>query len=183
MWFVSLWHFDAEGRSTLLTRGWLRGSQRKLDPVASKPWQPVHLHTRARAARTKPESTNSISKSAPTAFCSSPESASESKSKVRTTTSPKNYLELVGTGHVSSAGAFSSDRPSQRRLPVSSPAPDHQGQPHRNVYLRREASPSQTRLSFSNPGGRSSNPGGKPPIQAENLQPCHPELTRVFASG
>src|SRR5258708_3556260 len=45
LWFVSLWQFDAEGRETLLTRGWLRGSQRKLDLAASTPWQPVHLHT------------------------------------------------------------------------------------------------------------------------------------------
>jgi predicted acyl esterase len=46
LWFVSLWHTDAEGHETLLTRGWLRGSQRALDRNASTPWQPVHLHIR-----------------------------------------------------------------------------------------------------------------------------------------
>jgi uncharacterized protein len=46
LWFVSLWHIDAQGVEKLLTRGWLRGSQRVLDRNASKPWQPVHLHTR-----------------------------------------------------------------------------------------------------------------------------------------
>lgn len=46
LWFISLWHVDAQGRDTLLTRGWLRGSQRALDPKASTPWQPAHLHTR-----------------------------------------------------------------------------------------------------------------------------------------
>lgn len=45
LWFVSLWDSDAEGEETLLTRGWLRGSQRRLDPERSKPWQPYHLHT------------------------------------------------------------------------------------------------------------------------------------------
>ncbi len=44
LWFVSLWHTDANGHETLLTRGWLRGSQRALDRNASTPWQPVHLH-------------------------------------------------------------------------------------------------------------------------------------------
>jgi predicted acyl esterase len=44
LWFISLWHTDALGTEMLLTRGWLRGSHRKLDPPASKPWQPVHLH-------------------------------------------------------------------------------------------------------------------------------------------
>ncbi len=44
LWFVSLLHLDARGNETLLTRGWLRGSQRSVDANASKPWQPVHLH-------------------------------------------------------------------------------------------------------------------------------------------
>jgi len=43
-WFASLWDVKADGEEELLTRGWLRGSQRKLDPDVSRPWQPVHLH-------------------------------------------------------------------------------------------------------------------------------------------
>jgi len=43
-WFVSLWDVKADGEEELLTRGWLRGSQRRLDPDATSPWQPVHLH-------------------------------------------------------------------------------------------------------------------------------------------
>jgi predicted acyl esterase len=46
LWFASLWHVDAQGRQRLLTRGWLRGSQRELDPERSRPWQPYHRHTR-----------------------------------------------------------------------------------------------------------------------------------------
>ncbi len=45
LWFASLWHTSADGRESLLTRGWLRGSQRKLDAKRSRPWQPCHLHT------------------------------------------------------------------------------------------------------------------------------------------
>ena len=44
LWFVSLLHQDAQGQERVLTRGWLRGSQRKLDTSKSKPWQPLHSH-------------------------------------------------------------------------------------------------------------------------------------------
>lgn len=45
LWFISFLDIDPEGQETLLTRGWLRGSQRRIDPERSKPWQPYHLHT------------------------------------------------------------------------------------------------------------------------------------------
>lgn len=45
LWFVSLLHCDAEGNERLLTRGWLRGSQRALDEEKSRPWRPYHKHT------------------------------------------------------------------------------------------------------------------------------------------
>jgi predicted acyl esterase len=44
LFFASLMHVKADGTRTLLTRGWLRGSQRRLDARASKPWAPVHTH-------------------------------------------------------------------------------------------------------------------------------------------
>jgi predicted acyl esterase len=44
LWFVSLLDIDPQGNETLLTRGWLRGSQRELDMKRSKPWQPFHSH-------------------------------------------------------------------------------------------------------------------------------------------
>lgn len=43
-WFVSLLHRDKNGNERLLTRGWLRGSHRKLDKDKSRPWQPYHAH-------------------------------------------------------------------------------------------------------------------------------------------
>ena len=45
LWFVSLWDISPDGEERLLTRGWLRGSQRRTDPARSKPWQPFHVHT------------------------------------------------------------------------------------------------------------------------------------------
>jgi predicted acyl esterase len=45
LWFVSLLEISPNGEERLLTRGWLRGSQRRIDPELSRPWQPYHLHT------------------------------------------------------------------------------------------------------------------------------------------
>lgn len=45
LWFISFFEVDASGReSKPLTRGWLRGSQKRTDPKKSKPWQPYHPH-------------------------------------------------------------------------------------------------------------------------------------------
>ena len=49
LWFASLLDVDPEGKERLLTRGWLRGSQRALDPKKSKPWEPCHPHTKREA--------------------------------------------------------------------------------------------------------------------------------------
>jgi predicted acyl esterase len=43
--FVSLWDIDPQGNETLLTRGYLKGSHREIDPERSRPWQPFHTHT------------------------------------------------------------------------------------------------------------------------------------------
>lgn len=45
LWFVSLIDVDPGGEEKLLTRGWLRGSQRETDPKKSKLWEPFHPHT------------------------------------------------------------------------------------------------------------------------------------------
>jgi uncharacterized protein len=41
LWFVSILELDTDGTEHLLTRGWMRASQRKLEPKLSKPWLPV----------------------------------------------------------------------------------------------------------------------------------------------
>ncbi len=46
LWFVSFFEIDPAGRERVLTRGWLRGSQRRIDPARSRPWQPYHPHDR-----------------------------------------------------------------------------------------------------------------------------------------
>jgi len=42
---VGLWDVDPQGKETLLTRGWLKGSHREIDRERSTPWQPFHPHT------------------------------------------------------------------------------------------------------------------------------------------
>ena len=46
LWFISLFDVGPAGEEKLLTRGWLRGSQRQIDPQKSKPWEPFHPHTK-----------------------------------------------------------------------------------------------------------------------------------------
>jgi len=42
--FAKVQDMPPEGPSTLVTKGWLKASHRKLDPVLSKPWRPYHSH-------------------------------------------------------------------------------------------------------------------------------------------
>ena len=44
LFFVWLLRVSPEGDETVLTRGWLRGSQRKVDPDRSEPWHFHHPH-------------------------------------------------------------------------------------------------------------------------------------------
>ena len=46
LWIVSLFKVDSDGQRRLLTKGWLRGSQRRVDPQRSKAWEPFHPHTK-----------------------------------------------------------------------------------------------------------------------------------------
>lgn len=47
LWLVSFRERDTEGNDRELTRGWLRGTHRAVDPENSKPWLPYHPHTKA----------------------------------------------------------------------------------------------------------------------------------------
>lgn len=44
LWFISLRVVEPDGRERVLTCGWLRGTQRKVDEAGSTPWQPRHPH-------------------------------------------------------------------------------------------------------------------------------------------
>jgi len=46
-WIISLLEIDPEGNERLLTKGWLRGSHRELGMQKSKPWEPIHSHTKS----------------------------------------------------------------------------------------------------------------------------------------
>jgi predicted acyl esterase len=46
LWFVTLFQEDEASVETILTRGWLRGSQRAVDPKKSTPWSIHHPHDR-----------------------------------------------------------------------------------------------------------------------------------------
>jgi uncharacterized protein len=47
LWLVSLREVDQEGKEKVLTRGWLRGTHREVDPNRSKPWAPYHPHNKS----------------------------------------------------------------------------------------------------------------------------------------
>lgn len=47
LWLASLREVDKEGKEKVLTRGWLRGTHREVDPNRSKPWEPYHPHNKS----------------------------------------------------------------------------------------------------------------------------------------
>jgi len=46
-WFISLREVDSQGNERILTRGWLRGTHREVDPERSNPWEVFHPHTKS----------------------------------------------------------------------------------------------------------------------------------------
>ena len=47
LWFISLREVDQQGNEKVLTRGWLRGTHREVDPKRSTPWGPFHPHAKS----------------------------------------------------------------------------------------------------------------------------------------
>jgi hypothetical protein len=124
LWFVSLLHFDQQGRETLLTRGWLRGSQRRLDIGASTAWKPVHLHTQR-----EPLEPNKIYEFnieiRPYGILLKSGERIGIRIKSADDDVPGNYLEIIGLGHIARSGAsqvsvhHNSNYPSHLLLPVT----------------------------------------------------------------
>jgi hypothetical protein len=50
-WVVSLLEIDPQGNVRQLTKGWLKGSHQELDLQRSKPWEPIHKHTKSESLR------------------------------------------------------------------------------------------------------------------------------------
>jgi len=124
LWFISLWHAAADGSENLLTRGWLRGSQRRLNPLASKPWQPVHLHTRKEAL--EPDQIYEFNiEIRPYGILLKAGERIGIKIKCADDDVPKDNLELIGIGHVSRKTAaeisvhHNAEHPSHLLLPIT----------------------------------------------------------------
>jgi predicted acyl esterase len=47
LFLVSLREVDQQGKEKILTRGWLRGTHREVDPERSQPWAPFHPHRKS----------------------------------------------------------------------------------------------------------------------------------------
>ncbi len=124
LWFISLWHTDAGGNEKLLTRGWLRGSQRMLNPLASKPWQPVHLHLRKQPLEPHKIYEFNI-EIRPYGILLKAGERIGIKIKCADDDVPEDNLELIGIGHVSRRTAaeisvhHSAEYPSHLLLPIT----------------------------------------------------------------
>lgn len=124
LWFVTLLDIDPHGNETLLTRGWLRGSHRRIDPERSKPWQPFHLHTR-REPLTPNEIYEFNIEIMPYGILFQPGHRIGVRIKCTDDEKPNNFLEAVGTGHIwRQAGSrvsihHNADYPSHLLLPIT----------------------------------------------------------------
>jgi hypothetical protein len=120
-----LWDVKADGEEELLTRGWLRGSQRKLDPEVSRPWQPVHLHQER-----NPLEPNKIYEFnieiRPYAILLHPGHCLKLKIKGADDETPKTFLDNLGVGQIwrqrtSHVTVYHNERyPSNLLLPITS---------------------------------------------------------------
>ena len=124
LWFVSLREVDAQGKEKVLTRGWLRGSHRELDPDRSKRWQPHHPHTRS-----EPLTPGKIYEFAIPVVATANLFKAGSRIKLKIACcddQPENSLEAIAAGHIrrqsgSRITVYHNDEcPSHLLLPVTS---------------------------------------------------------------
>jgi uncharacterized protein len=125
LWFASLWEISPDSRERLLTRGWLRGSQRRLDPEKSKPWQPYHSHTER-----EPLIPNTVYEFnleiRPYGVLLKTGSKLKLKLRCADDEAPQNHLHGIGAGHILTQEStrvtvyHDSDRPSILLLPITS---------------------------------------------------------------
>lgn len=124
LWFVSLLHRDASGGERLLTRGWLRGSQRRIDPQRSKPWQPYHSHDKREPL--KPNEVYEFNiEVRPIGILLKPGERLGLRIKSADNEEPKSTIEHIGQGHVWRTAAshvsvhHNAEHPSHLLLPVT----------------------------------------------------------------
>jgi hypothetical protein len=100
LWFASLIHIAADGTEKLLTRGWLRGSQRALDAERSKPWQPVHAHTKREPLKPGEVYAFNIEIRPYAILLKAGERIALRLKAADVDDAPKDIMDVVGLGHV-----------------------------------------------------------------------------------
>ena len=100
LWFISILHQDKDGNESLLTRGWLRGSQRELDRDKSLPWQPYYKHT-SRTPVTPGEVVEYAIEIRPYGIELQPDESLGLRIKCADDEIPGNLLHAISMGHLS----------------------------------------------------------------------------------
>jgi predicted acyl esterase len=124
LWFASVYDIDPAGEARLLTRGWLRGSQRRTDPERSKPWRPWHVHT-VREKLTPNQVYEFNIEVRPYGILLKAGHRLMLRIKCADDEAPANALHAVGSGHIWRAGAsrvtvwHDAERPSHLLLPIT----------------------------------------------------------------
>ena len=125
LWFASLWHVDAAGGEKLLTRGWLRGSQRALDTEKSTPWQPVHEHAKRDPLKCGEIYDFTIEIRPYAILVKAGERLMLKLKAADADDVPKDYMDVVGVGHVFRRTAahitvhHDAEHPSHLLLPIT----------------------------------------------------------------
>lgn len=123
LWFISLRHVDPEGNEKVLTRGWLRGSHREVDPKRSRPWAPFHPHTKS-----EPLTPGRIYEFNIPVLPTGVLLKKGGRLGLRISSSddqPKNPLEMIASGHLRRQSASritvygDADHPSHLLLPIT----------------------------------------------------------------
>jgi predicted acyl esterase len=125
LWFVSIWEVDSAGEERLLTRGWLRGSQRALDDAKSKPWQPFYVHEARNPLKSNEVYQFSI-EVRPYGVLLKTGSSLRLKISCSDDERPANHLHAIGAGHLHSQEStrvtvyHGAERASHLLVPVTS---------------------------------------------------------------
>jgi predicted acyl esterase len=134
--FASLIEIAPDGAERLLTRGWLRGSQRRTDPSTSRPWQPFHTH-RARERLIPGEVEQFDVEIRPYGILLQPGYRLALRLKCADDDKPQHDLQWIAQGHLHRPVAatvtihHSLEYPSSVLLPVT------RGKPDRDLCLGR----------------------------------------------
>ncbi|HVA06404.1 MAG TPA: CocE/NonD family hydrolase [Acidimicrobiales bacterium] len=122
--FVSILYVTPDGNERLLTRGWLRGSQRELDLERSLPWAPYHRH--AARERLEPGQVYEFDvEIRPYAVLLEPGTRLRLRIKSADDETPQTALEAIAMGHLhgtqhARVQIFHDDeRPSRLLLPIT----------------------------------------------------------------